>query len=56
MSAVLQAQTVVSLPPDPGSHLTVRGLSKNFAGAPICTHFNLDLPRCRTRPNRNSCA
>ena len=45
MSAVMAPETVVSLPPEPGTHVTVRGLSKSFAGAPLYTHFNLDLPR-----------
>ena len=39
--------TVLSLPPAPGTHVTVRGLSKSFAGAPLYTHFNLDLPRSK---------
>ena len=26
-------------------HVTIRGLSKSFAGAPLYTDFNLDLPR-----------
>ena len=47
MNAVLKPETVVSLPPEPGTHVTVRGLSKSFAGAPLYTHFNLDLPRGR---------
>lgn len=39
--------TVLSLPPAPGTHVTVRGLSKSFAGAPLYTNFNLDLPRSK---------
>ena len=41
----LAGDTVVSLPAAPQTHVTVRGLSKSFAGAPLYTHFNLDLPR-----------
>ena len=37
--------TVLSLPPAPATHVTVRGLSKSFAGSPLYTNFNLDLPR-----------
>jgi NitT/TauT family transport system ATP-binding protein len=37
--------TVLTLPPAPKTHVTVRGLSKAFAGAPLYTNFNLDLPR-----------
>jgi len=39
--------TVVSLPPAPATHVTVRGLSKGFGGVPLYTRFNLDLPRGR---------
>ena len=34
-----------SLLPAPHTHVTVRGLSKSFAGQPLYTNFNLDLPR-----------
>lgn len=37
--------TVLTLPPAPRTHVTVRGLSKAFAGSPLYTDFNLDLPR-----------
>ena len=37
--------TVLTLPAAPQTHVTVRGLSKSFAGAPLYTNFNLDLPR-----------
>ena len=39
------ADTVLTLPAAPHTHVTVRGLSKQFAGVPLYTHFNLDLPR-----------
>jgi len=39
--------TVLTLPPAPGTHVTVRGLSKSFAGAPLYTNFSLDLPRSK---------
>lgn len=37
--------TVLTLPPAPKTHVTVRGLCKAFAGVPLYTDFNLDLPR-----------
>ncbi len=36
---------LVSLPAAPNTHVTVRGLTKAFAGVPLYTDFNLDLPR-----------
>jgi NitT/TauT family transport system ATP-binding protein len=39
------AGDVRSHPPAPSTHVTVRGLSKSFAGSPLYTNFNLDLPR-----------
>lgn len=36
---------LVAQPAAPGTHVTVRGLCKSFAGQPLYTHFNLDLPR-----------
>ena len=41
------ADTVLTLPAAPKTHVTVRGLSKSFAGVPLYSHFNLDLPRSR---------
>lgn len=47
MNAVLHPAT--HEPPTPSAlkrpHVTVRGLYKSFAGAPLYTDFNLDLPR-----------
>ena len=43
--SALPTDTVVSLPAAPQTHVTVRGLSKSFAGAPLYSNFNLDLPR-----------
>ena len=37
--------SVTELPAAPQTHVTVRGLCKSFAGAPLYSHFNLDLPR-----------
>src|SRR5688572_3650799 len=37
--------SVLTLRPAPKTHVTVRGLSKRFAGKPLYTNFNLDLPR-----------
>ena len=42
-----EPNTVLTLPPAPKTHVTVRGLYKSFAGAPLYTDFNLDLPRSR---------
>ncbi|MEO8298075.1 MAG: ABC transporter ATP-binding protein [Burkholderiales bacterium] len=39
--------TVLTLRPAPSTHVTVRGLHKSFAGAPLYTNFNLDLPKSR---------
>lgn len=39
------ADTVLTLRPAPATHVTVRGLSKAFAGSPLYSNFNLDLPR-----------
>jgi len=39
--------TVLNLRPAPMTHVTVRGLYKSFAGAPLYQDFNLDLPRSR---------
>jgi NitT/TauT family transport system ATP-binding protein len=39
--------TVVTLPAAPKTHVTVRGLTKSFAGVPLYGNFNLDLPRGR---------
>ncbi len=39
--------SVVDLPAPPKTHVTVRGLSKSFAGSPLYTGFNLDLARSR---------
>ena len=43
--AQLPPDTVLTLAPAPRTHVTVRGLSKSFAGTPLYTNFNLDLPR-----------
>jgi NitT/TauT family transport system ATP-binding protein len=40
-----ETDTVLTLRPAPKTHVTVRGLSKSFAGTPLYTNFNLDLPR-----------
>ncbi len=39
------SDTVLTLRPAPHTHVTVRGLSKAFAGVPLYSNFNLDLPR-----------
>ena len=43
--APTRTDTVLTVPPAPGTHVTIRGLCKSFAGAPLYTNFNLDLPR-----------
>lgn len=39
------ADTLLTLRAAPSTHVTVRGLCKSFAGVPLYTNFNLDLPR-----------
>ena len=39
--------SVLTLRPAPKTHVTVRGLNKSFAGKPLYTNFNLDLPRSK---------
>ena len=41
----LAFQPTLTLRPAPSTHVTVRGLSKAFAGVPLYTDFSLDLPR-----------
>jgi NitT/TauT family transport system ATP-binding protein len=43
----LAADTLLTLRAAPQTHVTVRGLCKSFAGAPLYTNFNLDLPRSK---------
>jgi len=31
--------------PAPGTHITIRGLTKSFAGHPLYTNFDLDIPK-----------
>jgi NitT/TauT family transport system ATP-binding protein len=40
-----QRSALVSRRPAPGTHITIRGLTKSFAGQPLYTGFDLDLPR-----------
>ncbi|MGH6645376.1 ABC transporter ATP-binding protein [Aquabacterium sp.] len=47
MSAVLQPEEPMATPAPARAHVTVRGLSKSFAGKPLYTDFNLDLPRSK---------
>lgn len=37
--------TVLKMPAVHGTHVTIRGLSKSFAGAELYNEFNLDIPR-----------
>lgn len=45
--ALRQDYTGPDLPqyPKPNTHVTIRGLNKSFAGQPLYTNLNLDLPR-----------
>ena len=36
-----------SHPPAPGTHITIRGLTKSFAGQPLYSGFDLDIPKGR---------
>lgn len=45
MNAVLMPDQPVVTPPASRAHVTVRGLCKSFAGKPLYTDFDLDLPR-----------
>jgi NitT/TauT family transport system ATP-binding protein len=45
LQAAAEPASLLTLPAAPKTHVTVRGLSKAFAGVPLYTHFNLDLPR-----------
>lgn len=33
--------------PAPGTHITIRGLTKSFAGQPLYTNFDLDIPKAQ---------
>jgi NitT/TauT family transport system ATP-binding protein len=46
-ASAIEPTTVLNLRPAPKTHVTVRGLSKSFAGAPLYSDFNLDIPRNR---------
>lgn len=45
MNAVLTPDPPLVTPPASRAHVTVRGLCKSFAGKPLYTDLNLDLPR-----------
>lgn len=53
MSVVLNAPVVADVPPAPfvpgpaGTHITIRGLTKYFAGWPLYENFDLDIPKNR---------
>ena len=46
-ASAMEPTTVLNLRPAPKTHVTVRGLSKSFAGAPLYSDFNLDIPRAQ---------
>jgi NitT/TauT family transport system ATP-binding protein len=46
-AAPIEPTTILNLRAAPKTHVTVRGLSKSFAGAPLYTDFNLDIPRAQ---------
>ena len=37
--------TVLDLPAEIGTHVTIRGLDKSFSGAVLYDNFNLDIPK-----------
>ena len=37
--------TVLDLPAQAGTHVTIRGLDKSFGGAVLYKDFNLDIPK-----------
>src|SRR5690349_23348517 len=51
MSAVLNADVIPDVPVRPfvpgpaGTHITIRGLTKYFAGWPLYENFDLDIPK-----------
>jgi NitT/TauT family transport system ATP-binding protein len=53
MNAVLNAPVFADVPvpefkPGPaGTHITIRGLTKYFAGWPLYENFDLDIPKHR---------
>jgi NitT/TauT family transport system ATP-binding protein len=48
MSAVLADSSAMSAPlAAPATHITIRGLTKSFAGQPLYTNFDLDFPKGR---------
>jgi NitT/TauT family transport system ATP-binding protein len=46
-ASAIEPTTILNLRAAPKTHVTVRGLSKSFAGAPLYTDFNLDIPRAQ---------
>jgi NitT/TauT family transport system ATP-binding protein len=46
-ASAIEPTTVLNLRAAPKTHVTVRGVSKSFAGAPLYTDFNLDIPRAQ---------
>ena len=44
-ASAMEPTTVLNLRAAPKTHVTVRGLTKSFAGAPLYADFNLDIPR-----------
>jgi NitT/TauT family transport system ATP-binding protein len=46
-AAPVEPTTILNLRAAPKTHVTVRGLSKAFAGAPLYSDFNLDIPRAQ---------
>ena len=37
--------TILDLPAETGTHVTIRGLDKSFNGAVLYENFNLDIPK-----------
>ena len=61
MSEVLNAAVVADKPvptfkPGPaGTHITIRGLTKYFAGWPLYENFDLDIPKNKIVYGRQRC-
>jgi hypothetical protein len=55
MNAVINAPVFADVParefkPGPaGTHITIRGLTKYFAGWPLYENFDLDIPKAQDR-------
>ncbi len=44
-AATMAPRVAMSEPAKPGTHITIRGLTKYFTGTPLYENFNLDIPK-----------